>query len=117
MKMFLICLFSFVIALVETAYAMGPPGGGGGTSGIFGLFPILLMFLVLYFLIIYPQQRKQKRHREMLKELKKGDRVVTSGGLHGTVVNVKEDIVVLELDKKLNVDVEKSAISTISTKG
>jgi len=108
--------FAFFI-LHSQVYAMGPPGGGGGTTGILGILPILLMFLVVYFLIIFPQQRKQKQHQEMLKGLKKGDKVITSGGLHGTIMDVKESIVVLEIDKKVSVDVEKSAISTIRAKG
>ena len=117
MKNFFVCLFSFVIALAETAFAMGPPGEGGKTPGIVGLFPILLMFLVLYFLIIFPQQRKQKKHLEMLKELKKGDQVVTSGGLHGKILNIKENILVLEIDKKVSVEVEKSSITSVREKG
>ena len=116
--MIVFCILNFALLILSShVHAMGQPGGGGGTPGIMGLFPILLMFLVLYFLIIFPQQRKQKRHLVMLKELKKGDRVVTSGGFHGTIVNIKENIVVLELDKKVNVDVEKSAISTVKEKG
>ena len=117
MKKFFICQVSLALSMVGTTYAMAPSGGGGGTPGIVGLFPILLMFLVLYFLIIFPQQRKQKQHREMLNELKKGDRIVTSGGLHGMVANIKENIVVLEVDKKVNVNVEKSAISSVKREG
>jgi preprotein translocase subunit YajC len=113
MKKYIFCHFLSLIALADISFAMGKPGGGGGTPGFVGLLPILLMFFVIYFLIIFPQQRKQKQHREMLQALKKGDRVVTSGGLHGTIANIKETIVVLELDKKVSVDVEKSAITSV----
>lgn len=101
--------------MIGTAYAMAPAGGGqtGGASGMLGLLPFVLMFLVLYFLLIFPQQRKQKRHMELLANLKKGDRVVTSGGIHGSIVGFKERVLVLKVDDKVKIEVEKSAVSAV----
>ncbi len=99
--------------MVEIAYGMAPAGGGDGGGGLIGFLPLILMFVILYLLLFYPQQRKQKRHQEMLTRLKKGDRVVTSGGIHGTVVGVKEAIVVLRIADKVKIEVEKGMISVV----
>jgi preprotein translocase subunit YajC len=78
-----------------------------------GLLPFVLMFLVLYFLLIFPQQRKQRRHMELLANLKKGDRVVTSGGIHGSIVGFKDRVLILKVDDKVKIEVEKSAVSAV----
>ncbi len=94
---------------------MAPSGDGGG--GIVGLLPIILIFVILYLLIIYPQQRKQKKHQEMLGTLKKGDKVVTSGGIHATVVGVKDGVVVLKIADNVKIEVEKGMISVVKERG
>ena len=79
------------------AYAMGGVGGTGGEGGGFGAFiPLILMFAIFYFLLIRPQQKKAKQHREVLSSLKKGDRVISSGGLHGMITGLTEDVVTME---------------------
>ena len=84
---------------------------GGGTP-MFGNFLFLgLMFVVFYFLIIRPQQKRSKEHKQLLGGLSKGDRVVTSGGIYGTVVGVQEDIVVLRIDENTKVEVVKDNIA------
>ena len=84
---------------------------GGGTP-MFGNFLFLgLMFAVFYFLIIRPQQKRSKEHKQLLGDLSKGDRVVTSGGIYGTVVGVQEDIVVLRIDENTKVEVVKDNIA------
>lgn len=103
--------------MIGTAYGMGAPAGGGGPGGFGQFLPIILIFIVFYFLILFPQQRKQKRHAEMLKGLQKGNRVVTSGGLHGVITGIKEDIVTIEIAKKVNVEIEKSSITATREKG
>ncbi len=105
--------------MIGTAYAMAPSGQGqsGGASGMLGLLPFVLMFLVLYFLLIFPQQRKQKRHTELLTNLKKGDRVVTSGGIHGSIIGFKDRIIILKVDDKVKIEVEKSSVAALKGSG
>ena len=85
---------------------------GQGAGGMFGaLVPLMLIFVIFYFLLILPQRKKQKQHREMVKNLKKGDRVVTSGGIFGTVTRVKPDYVEVEVAEKLTLRVQRGSIS------
>lgn len=79
--------------------------------------PILLIFLVMYFLLIRPQMKQQKDMTGMQSKLKKNDEVVTIGGLHGTVVNVKETVVTLRVDDNVRVDVDKSAVARVIKEG
>jgi preprotein translocase subunit YajC len=96
----------------DIAYAMGPtPGGGGSAGGMSVFIPLILMFAVFYFLLIRPQQKKQRTQQEMLKSLKVGDRVVTTGGLYGTIVAGGDHIVKLEIADKVRVDVGRSYIA------
>lgn len=96
----------------DVAYALGPTPGGGGSPGGFSVFiPLILMFAVFYFLLIRPQQKKQRSHQDMLKSLKVGDRVVTTGGLYGTIVAGGDQIVKLEIADKVRVDVGRSYIA------
>lgn len=74
-------------------------------------FPILLMIPILYFLILRPEQLKRKRHQNMLSNLTKADEVVTTGGLHGKIVGVDENIVVLTIAENVKVEVSRSAIA------
>ncbi|MBW1852871.1 MAG: preprotein translocase subunit YajC [Deltaproteobacteria bacterium] len=102
------------------AYAMGGGGAGSaeGQGAGFGAFvPLLLMFAIFYFLLIRPQQKKSKQHREMLGALKKGDRVVSSGGLHGLVTGMTDDVVTMEIAPKVRVKVSRGSISAIAGKG
>ncbi len=95
------------------AYAMGGGGAsGGGQGGAFGAFiPLILMFAIFYFLLIRPQQKKSKQHREMIASLKKGDRVVSSGGLHGVITGISDDVVTMEIAPKVRVKVSRSSIA------
>ncbi len=77
------------------------------------LFPFLMMFGIFYLLVFRPQSKARKEHEQMLKNLKKDDEVATTGGLLGTVVNVKTDTVTLRVDDKVRVEVEKTAISRL----
>jgi len=83
--------------------------GGSGILGQVFLFGSII--LIMYFFMIRPQQKKQKDTKKFIDEIKKGDEVVTIGGIHGKVFSVEGDTVLLELDKGLKVKVEKSAIS------
>jgi preprotein translocase subunit YajC len=95
-------------------YAMAPKpeGAAPGAAGGLGPFiPIILIFVIFYFLLIRPQQIKQKKHREMLQNLERGDEVVTNGGVHGTIVRIKEDVITLKVAEKVEIQVSKSAIA------
>ena len=100
------------------AHAMGVGGGtGGGQGGGFAaLVPLLLMFAIFYFLLIRPQQKKQKKHRELLGGLKKGDMVVTVGGLHGRITGITETVITLEIAEKVRVKVGRGFISGMASK-
>ena len=94
------------------AYAMGTGGTGGGQGGGFGAFiPLILMFAIFYFLLIRPQQKKAREHKEMIASLKKGDRVVSSGGLHGVITGITDDIVTMEIAPKVRVKVTRSSVA------
>jgi preprotein translocase subunit YajC len=102
------------------AYAMGGggTGGAGGQGGGLGAFlPLILMFAIFYFLLIRPQQKKAKQHKLLLSALKKGDRVVSSGGLHGVVTGLTDDVVTMEIAPKVRVKVSRGSISGITGKG
>jgi len=104
-----------LVGLLAQCAPQGAEGGGGG-SPWGGLWMIALIFVIFYFLLIRPQQKKQKQHQNMLESVKKGDRVVTSGGVYGTVVGVKDNVVVLRIAEDVKVEFIKSAISSIVTK-
>jgi preprotein translocase subunit YajC len=103
--------------VIDLAYAMGqPPSSGGGSAALFvQLVPIALVLVIFYFLVIRPQQRERRRREEMLAALKKGDRVVTSGGLIGTVVGVSERRVTLKLGDSVRVECLRSAITGLES--
>ena len=80
------------------------------------LIPMVLIFGIFYFLVIRPEKKKQKEHKDMVSSLKKNDEVVTSGGMHGVVVNVKDTTVVLRLDENVRVEFEKEAVLVLKKK-
>ena len=93
------------------AHAMGIGGEQGSQGGWGALVPLVLMFVIFYFLLIRPQQQKQKKHRQMLATIKKGDVVITSGGLHGKVTGLTDTAVTLEIAEKVRVKVSRSYIA------
>lgn len=102
--------------MINTAYAMGQAAApGGGAAGGFGAFiPIILMFVIFYFLLIRPQQKKAKQHQEMIANLKKGDRVITSGGIHGQITALDENTVTLEIAEKVRIKVTRSTLAGLN---
>jgi preprotein translocase subunit YajC len=80
------------------------------------LIPLVLILFIFYFLIMRPQKKAQDEHKKMLSQLKKNDEVTTSGGIYGTVVNVKDDTVTLRVDDDVKIEVLKSAIGTVRRK-
>ncbi len=97
--------------MIDIAYAMGTGGAEGQTGGLGAFVPLILMFVIFYFLLIRPQQKKQKQHREMIGNLKKGDRVITSGGLHGRITGLSDTVVTLEISEKVRVKVARGNIA------
>ena len=108
---------------MDLVYAMGTGPGGAGAAGgapaggmMGSLVPLLLMFLVFYILLIRPQQKRTKQHRELLNSLKKGDEVITSGGLFGKVTGITENVVTLEVADKVRIKVQRANISGLKPK-
>jgi preprotein translocase subunit YajC len=100
------------------AFAMGSaPGGAGGAGGGMAAFqqiiPLVFMFAIFYFLLIRPQQKKAKEHKALLEAMKKGDNVITAGGVHGKVSAVENDLVTLEVANNVNIKITKSYIAAI----
>lgn len=75
--------------------------------------PMVLIFIIFYFLLIRPQKQKEKEHQKMLSCINKNDEIVTLGGIHGTVVNVKEKTLILRIDENVKMEIEKSSIAYI----
>jgi len=94
------------------AYAMGT-GGGGDAGGMSAFIPLILMFAIFYFLLIRPQQKKAKQHKTLLSSLRKGDRIVTSGGLHRLITGVADDVVTMEIAPKIRVKVSRGSVAGI----
>ncbi len=93
---------------------MAAPGADGGSGSIVPtLVTFGLVFVIFYFLIIRPQNKKKKDAADLLKALKKGDRVVSIGGIHGTIQSLKEDTVILKVDGNTKMTMSRSAISTV----
>lgn len=99
--------------LITPAYAQAA-GGAGGASFITSLVPLILIFVIFYFLLIRPQQKRAKEHKKMVENLKRGDQVVTGGGILGKVTRVKEgEEVEIEIAEGTRVRVYRSTITTV----
>jgi len=94
-------------------------GGGGGAQGGMGemLFPLMLIFVIMYFLMIRPQQKKQKAKRAMISALSKGDRIRTIGGIHGKVTQVKDSTITLQVASQTRLEIARSAVSAVLSDG
>ncbi len=82
---------------------------------IVNFIPLILIFVIFYFLLIRPQKTKEKEHQKMLVNLKKNDEVVTSSGIHGTIVNIKDKTVILRIDDNVKMEIEKNCIAYIKS--
>lgn len=99
--------------MVDIVYAMGQGGGAGGAEGGAAgmLFPMLLMFAIFYFLLIRPQQKKQKQHQEMINELKKGDRILTSGGIYGRITSSDGPKLTIQVADNVRIKVNRGYVA------
>ena len=99
------------ITLTQMVLAQAGGAGGGGASAITNLFPIILMVGVIYFLLIRPASKQRKEHQALLNTLKKGDEVVTSGGIYGRVVSIEDGIAMLEIADKTKIRILRERIA------
>jgi preprotein translocase subunit YajC len=95
--------------------AAGEAGAAGGGNILITLAPFILMFAVFYFLLIRPQQKKSKVRNNMLNQLKKGDKVTTIGGLHGTIQEITDDTVVLRVNDVTKLTFDRSSINNVTS--
>lgn len=100
----------FNIALAQDAPAAGTGPAAGGMGSIVGFLPIVLIFVVLYFLMILPQQRRQKKHNEMLKALKRGDRVILSSGIHGVITTVRDSTFMVKIADSTEIEIDRGSV-------
>ena len=103
--------------LISPAYAQAAGAAADPTGGIMGFLPIILMFVVLWFLMIRPQMKRAKEHKAMVEALAKGDEVVTQGGVAGRVVKVGDNFVSVEVAPNVEITVQRQAVSTVLPKG
>ena len=89
---------------------------GGGSAGLLGFAPLIFIFAIFYFLLIMPQQRRQKKWQQMLSELKTGDKVTTTGGMRGTIIALRDDFVHLRVPPdNLRIEVSRASVSSVTT--
>ena len=106
--------------MTEQVFAMGQGAQGtGGSAGMLSLLPFILIFFIIYFLMIRPQVRKQKAMKIMVENLRKGDKVVTTGGMVGIISGIKEkeNTIVLKVDQNVKIEFMKTAVSKVIEKG
>jgi preprotein translocase subunit YajC len=104
------------VSFISNAFAQGT-AAGGVESNLMSFLPLILMFGVLYFIMIRPQMKRQKEHRNMLAAMAKGDEVVTNGGIVGKVTKVGEAYVGVEISEGTEITVQKASVTTILPKG
>lgn len=105
--------FPVALAFAEDA----PQAAAPGVSGIMSIAPLIILFVIFYFLLIRPQQKRAKEHKQMISAIQKGDQVITSGGIHGRVASVNEDTVSVEVSEGVRLKVSKEAITVRKPQG
>ena len=105
--MFFSALFAFSLQAQPAARPQG--------SMLTAMIPFILVFVIFYFLLIRPQRTKQKRHQEMVEQLKSGNKVITAGGIHGTVMGVQKDRIEVKIAANVKIDVAKNSIAVVLT--
>ena len=104
--------------LISNAWAQAAPAAGADPlGGLMGMLPIVLMFVVLWFLMIRPQMKKAKEHKAMVEAMQKGDEVVTNGGVAGRITKVGENYIGLEIAENVEIAMQKGAVTSILPKG
>jgi preprotein translocase subunit YajC len=103
--------------LIANAFAQGTPAASDPMGGLMGLLPIILMFVVLWFLMIRPQMKKAKEHKTMVEALAKGDEIVTQGGMAGRITKVGESFIGVEIADNIEIMVQRQAVASVLPKG
>ena len=98
-----------IFAQAQTGSPPAVPGGGIGSFFV----PLIFIFIIMYFVMIRPQKKRQEQQQKLMAGLKTGDRVVTNAGIHGLISNVKENTVLVKVADNVKIEMEKSAISTV----
>ncbi len=103
--------------LINQILLMMPQGEGGGGGGLMSFLPFILIIVIMYFLMIRPQVKRQKERTKMIEAVQKGDKVVTSGGIHGKITGFTDDgkTVIIQVDEKVKLNVDKTAINLVKT--
>lgn len=99
----------FALFLAQ-APAPAPPGAG---SGLFSILPFIFIFVIMYYVVLRPQMRRQKEQARLVSALKTGDRVVTSSGIHGLISNVKDTTVIVKVADNVKIEMEKTAVTNV----
>jgi len=99
---------------IQPAFAEGAAPAGGSLAS---LIPLIVLFVVFYFLLIRPQTKRMKEHKKMVESLAKGDEIVTNGGLLGKITNVHETFVTVEVSQNIEVKVQRESIASVMPKG
>lgn len=107
-----------LLQLIDIAYAMGPaPQGGQGQGGAAGLFasllPLILIFVIFYFLLIRPQQKRAKEHKQMIDNLKRGDKIITTGGIYGVIDSVGTNTFTVKIADNVKIKLGKAYVATL----
>jgi preprotein translocase subunit YajC len=95
------------------AQAQSAPPSGSPASGIGFFVPLIFIFIIMYFVMIRPQKKRQEQQQKLIASIKTGDRVVTNGGIHGLISNVKDTTVIVKVADNVKIEMEKSAITTV----
>ena len=96
------------------AYAQDVPAQGQGPNMLGGIMPMIIIFIIFYFLLIRPQQKRAKEHKIMLSELKRGDKVLTGGGIYGRIQSIKDDVITVEIAENMTIQVNRGYISALA---
>ena len=100
--------------MISIAYAMGTGGGAGQGAGPGGMIiPLVLMFAIMYFLVIRPQNKQKKQHQEMINNLKKGDKILTSGNIYGLITSIDETTITVEIADKVRVKMTRNSVNAL----
>ncbi|HEX6298278.1 MAG TPA: preprotein translocase subunit YajC [Burkholderiales bacterium] len=100
--------------IISPAYAQA---AGGGDAGFIGFLPIVLMFVLLYFLMIRPQMKRAKEHKQMVEALQKGDEVITAGGVLGRITKIGDAYIGVEIAPNTEISVQRASVQTLLPKG